>query len=68
MASEPLFQMNQEEGDALLTHIHLKEYLRVAIAMEPRGAADYGASLLAAVLSSITLTVYSGIHVIPLRR
>lgn len=29
MASEPLFQMNQEEGDALLTHIHLKEYLRV---------------------------------------
>jgi enoyl-CoA hydratase/carnithine racemase len=30
----------------------VKEYLRVAIAMEPRGAADYGASLLAAVLSS----------------
>jgi len=30
----------------------VKEFLRVAPAMEPRGAADYGASLLAAVLSS----------------
>ena len=30
----------------------VKEYLRVAPAMEPRGAADYGGSLLAAVLSS----------------
>ena len=29
MSSEPLFQMPQEEGDALLTHVHLKEYLRV---------------------------------------
>ena len=30
----------------------VKEYMRVAPAMEPRGAADYGASLLSAVLSS----------------
>ncbi|MDE2167508.1 MAG: enoyl-CoA hydratase/isomerase family protein [Alphaproteobacteria bacterium] len=30
----------------------VKEYMRVAPSMEPRGAADYGASLLAAVLSS----------------
>jgi enoyl-CoA hydratase/carnithine racemase len=30
----------------------VKEFLRVAPAMEPRGAADYGASLLSAVLSS----------------
>ena len=32
----------------------VKEYFRVAPAMEPRGAADYGASLLSAVLSSAT--------------
>jgi enoyl-CoA hydratase/carnithine racemase len=30
----------------------VKEYMRVAPGMEPRGAADYGGSLLAAVLSS----------------
>jgi enoyl-CoA hydratase len=30
----------------------VKEYMRVATSMEPRGAADYGGSLLAAVLSS----------------
>ena len=30
----------------------MKEYMRVAPAMAPRGAADYGASLLSSVLSS----------------
>ncbi|GEM_PF-1543728 len=29
MASEPLFQLPEGEGDALLTHIHIKEYLRI---------------------------------------
>jgi len=32
--------------------IAVKDYFRVAPYMEPRGAADYGANLLAAVLSS----------------